>query len=170
INADFSGTVGGDGNIFGALKLGAHSVRTLAAWAGYPLPAGNGFGLMALEGQFTAKDGVYSLRQTHLAFDSMSLNANLAFDTTADVLGIKGNVTVDKLDLHPYLAPGQSDDTVEAKKARAADPDAPLSLGGLKAAEADLTLVVGALSLPSIKMDHALVNVALHGGVLKADL
>ena len=52
INADFNGTVGNDGKVAGPLKLGAHSVRSLAAWAGHPLPPGNGFGLMALEGQF----------------------------------------------------------------------------------------------------------------------
>jgi len=170
INADFSGTLGNDGNLSGALKLGAHSVRSLAAWAGHPMPPGNGFGLMALEGQFSAADGVYSIRQTHLAFDSMSINANLSIDTKPDVLALKGNLTIDKLDLHPYLAPGQNDDTVDAKKARTENPDAPLALGGLKAANADVTLVVGALSMPSVKMDHALVNVALHGGVLKADL
>src|SRR5215831_15294080 len=48
INAEFTGQFGGDGNLSGALKLGAHSVRSLAAWLGNPLPAGNGFGLMAL--------------------------------------------------------------------------------------------------------------------------
>jgi AsmA protein len=170
INADFSGTLGAGGNLSGALKLGAHSVRSLANWVGHPLPRGNGFGLLALEGQIVANDGVYTLRQTHLAFDSMSLNANLIIDTKPDILGIKGTATLDRLDLHPYLAPGQADDTVEAAKARAANPDAPLALGGLKAANADLTLVVGALLLPSFKIDHALVNVALHDGVLKADL
>src|SRR5687767_14138179 len=49
INAEFNGTLGADGTISGPLKLGAHSVRSLAAWLGHPLPAGNGFGLMALE-------------------------------------------------------------------------------------------------------------------------
>ncbi len=170
INADFSGTLGAGGNMSGALKLGAHSVRSLAAWVGHPLPRGNGFGLVALEGQIVANDGVYTLRQTHLAFDSMSLNGNLIIDTKPKILAIKGNATLDRLDVHPYLAPGQADDTVEAAKARAANPDAPLALGGLKAANADLTLIVGALVLPSFKIDHALINVALHDGVLKADL
>jgi len=170
INADFSGTLGGDGNVSGALKLGARSVRSLAAWVGHPMPPGNGFGLMALEGQFTAHDGVYAIRQTHLAFDSMSINANLSFDTNPKVIAIKGNVTLDKLDLHPYLAPGQSDDTVEAAKVKAATADPPLEFGGLKAANADLQLVVGALTMPGVKMDHAFLNVALHDGVMKADL
>src|SRR4030095_247045 len=32
INAEFTGQFGGDGSLSGALKLGAHSVRSLAAW------------------------------------------------------------------------------------------------------------------------------------------
>src|SRR5688572_12207791 len=70
VNAKFQGTLGKDGAISGPISLGAHSVRSLAAWLGNPLPPGNGFGLLALEGQFVAGDGVYSLRQAQLRFDS----------------------------------------------------------------------------------------------------
>jgi AsmA protein len=170
INAEFNGSIGRDGAISGPLKLGAHSVRSLAAWLGNPLPAGNGFGLMALEGQFSAADGVYSLRQTQIRFDSMSMSANLSFDTKPAVLLIKGSVTLDRLDLNPYLAPGAEIDTVEAAKAKAANPDAPLSLGGLKAVDAEVTMVVGSMLLPGFKLDHGVVEAALKGGVLKADL
>ena len=172
INAEFNGTLGADGTISGPLKLGAHSVRSLAAWLGHPLPAGNGFGLMALEGQFVAADGVYSLRQAQIRFDSMSMNASLSFDTKPAVMAIKGNVTLDRLDLNPYLAPGTETDTVEAAKAAkaAANPDAPLSLGGLKAVDADVTMVVGQMLLPGFKLDHGVVDATLKGGVLKADL
>lgn len=170
INAKFQGTLGKDGAISGPLSLGAHSVRSLAAWLGHPMPPGNGFGLVALEGQFLAADGVYSLRQTQIRFDSMSMNANLAFDTKPDVMTIKGNVTLDRLDLNPYLAPGTETDTFEAAKVKTANPDAPLSLGGLKAVDADLTLVVGQMLLPGFRLDHGVVEAGLKGGVLKAEL
>jgi AsmA protein len=170
INAVFDGTVGREGNLSGALKLGTSSLRALAAWVGHPLPPGNGFGLAALEGQFTAMDGVYSLRQTQLRFDSMNMNTNLSFDTKPEVLTIKGNVTLDRLDLHPYLAPGAESDTVEAAKAKAANPDAPLALGGLKAVDAEVTLVVGQMVLPGFKLDHGVVEANLKGGTLKAEL
>jgi AsmA protein len=174
INAKFEGTLGKGGAISGPLNLGAHSVRSLAAWLGHPLPPGNGFGLVALEGQFTASDGVYSLRQTQIRFDTMSMNANLSFDTNPDVLLIKGNVTLDRLDLNPYLAAGTQTDTVEAAKAAAkakqANEDPPLSLGGLKAVDADVQLVVGSMLLPGFKLDHGMVQADLKGGVLKAEL
>jgi AsmA protein len=170
VNAKFQGTLGKDGAISGPISLGAHSVRSLAAWLGHPLPAGNGFGLLALEGQFVAGDGVYSLRQAQLRFDSMSMNASLSFDTKPDVLAIKGQVTLDRLDLNPYLAPGAETDTVEAAKAKTANPDAPLSLGGLKAVDADVMMVVGQMLLPGFKLDHGVVDASLKGGILKADL
>jgi AsmA protein len=171
INADFTGSLGTEGRISGALKMGAHSVRSFAAWTGHPMPPGNGFGLMAMEGQFSVHDGVYTLRQTHLAFDSMSLNADISLDTNPDVLAIKGMVTIDRLDVNPYLAPGKETDTVKANKAKAAaDSGVPLELGWLKAANADLKLVLGGLVLPNFKIDQAIVDVALKNGVLKADL
>jgi len=170
INAEFTGQFGGDGNLSGALKLGAHSVRSLAAWLGNPLPAGNGFGLMALEGQFSARDGVYALRQTHLAFDQMNLNGDIALDTNPEVLTVKGHLAIDRLNTHPYLAPGAENDTVKAAKAKAANPDAPLSLSGLKAVNADLMLQVGELLLPQLKLNQAVVKATLENGVLKADM
>jgi AsmA protein len=174
INAKFEGTLGKDGAISGPLELGAHSVRSLAAWLGHPLPPGNGFGLVALTGQFTATDGVYSLRQTQIRFDSMSMTANLAFDTKPEVMLIKGNVTLDRLDLNPYLAAGTETDSVEAAKAAAkakqANEDAPLSLGGLKTVDADVQLVVGSMLMPGFKLDHGMVQADLKGGVLKAEL
>jgi len=174
INAKFEGTLGKDGAISGPLELGAHSVRSLAAWLGHPLPPGNGFGLVALNGQFTATDGVYSLRQTQIRFDSMNMTANLSFDTKPEVMLIKGNVTLDRLDLNPYLAAGTETDSVEAAKAAAkakqANEDAPLSLGGLKTMDADVQLVVGSMLMPGFKLDHGMVQADLKGGVLKAEL
>jgi len=169
INAEFEGMVG-RGNVSGALKMGAHSVRSFAAWLGDPLPAGNGFGLVALEGAFAARDGVYSLSHTHLAFDSMNLNGDLSLDTRPRVLLLTGNVTIDRINVEPYLAPGASDDTVLAQKARAANPDAPLALSGLRSIDAQLTLAVGSLVLPHMTLDQTVVKADLSGGVLKAEL
>lgn len=169
INADFEGMVG-RGNISGALKMGAHSVRSFAAWLGHPLPAGNGFGLVALEGTFAARDGVYSLSHTHLAFDSMNLNGDLSLDTRPKVLLLTGSATIDRIDVDPYLAPGASDDTMLAQKARAANPDAPLALSGLRSIDAQVTLAVGSLVLPHMTLDQAVVKADLNDGVLKAEL
>ena len=170
INAEFTGGLGTGESLSGALKLGAHSVRSFAAWLGHPLPPGNGFGLIALEGQFAAREGVYSLSHTHLAFDSMNLNGDVAIDTNPEILTLKGHVTIDRVDINPYLAPGAHDDTVVAAAAKAGQPDAPLALHGLKTVNADLTLVIGGLVLPQVKLDQAVVKVALNGGVLKADM
>ena len=169
INAEFTGQLGSE-NLSGALKLGAHSVRSFAAWLGSPMPPGNGFGLLALEGTFLARDGVYSLSHTHLAFDSMNVNGDISLDTNPKVLTARGHLTIDRLDLNPYLAPGAETDTVKAAKAKAANPDAPFALSGLKAIDADMTLAVGAMVMPHLKLDQAVVKAKLEDGVLKADL
>jgi len=169
INAEFTGQLGAE-NISGALKLGAHSVRSFAAWLGSPMPPGNGFGLLALEGTFTAREGVYSLSHTHLGFDSMNVNGDISLDTNPKVLTARGHLSIDRLDLNPYLAPGTETDTVKAAKAKAANPDAPFALSGLKAVDADLTLAVGGMILPHLKLEQAVVKAKLEDGVLKADL
>jgi AsmA protein len=170
VNAEFTGQIGAEGSLRGALKLGAHSVRSFAAWLGSPMPPGNGFGLLALEGTFTARDGVYSLTHTHLAFDQMNLNGDLRLDTKPETLTLNGQVSIDRLNINPYLAPGAEDDTVKAAKAKTANPDAPLAVSGLKAVNAELTLIVGELDLPEIKLEQAIVKASLDQGLLQADM
>jgi AsmA protein len=101
----------------------------------------------------------------------MNLNGDITLDTNPEVLTLKGGVTIDRVNINPYLAPGAHDDTVAAAAAaKTAQPDAPLALHGLKTVDADLTLVVGGLVLPQVKLDQAVVKVTLNGGVLKADM
>lgn len=170
VNADFAGTLAAEGRLSGALKMGARSVRSFAAWTGHPMPPGNGFGLIAIDGQFSAADGVYSLSHTQLAFDSMSITADVSIDTNGTAPAIKGVVSANKLDITPYLAPGREADTVKAARTQAAaSPDTPLEFGWLKATNAELKLALGALITPSLKLDQAVVSVSLKDGVLKAD-
>ena len=126
--------------------------------------------MVALEGTFAARDGVYSLSHAHLAFDSIDLNGEFSIDTRPKKLTLNGSATIDRIDVNPYLAPGQSDDTVIAQKARAANPDAPLALSGLRSVDAQLTLVLGGLVLPHLKLDQAVVKANLADGVLKAEM
>jgi AsmA protein len=170
MNADFNGSLGTEGHLSGALKLGARSVRSFAAWMGHPMPPGNGFGLIAIDGQFSADDGVYSISHAQVAFDSMNMGTDISIDTKGTVPSIKGIVSTNKLDITPYLAPGREIDTVKATRANAAAArDTPLEFGWLKAANADMKLVVGELVTPALKLDQVVMGVALKNGVLKAD-
>ena len=54
----------------------------------------------AIEGTFAARDGVYSLSHTHLAFDSMNVNGDVSLDTNPKVLTVRGHLAVDRLDLN----------------------------------------------------------------------
>lgn len=168
VNADFTGRIDSPGAFSGNLKLGARSLRGVAAWTGHPMPPGNGFGLIAMESGIAAKDRVYSLTKASVAFDGMKMNGDISLDLKPQVPALKALLTVDHLDVKPYLAPGTTEDTLKA--AKDTNPDAKLALGGLKAVNADLNLTIGPLTLPSLKLDRAAILVDLRDGVLKTDL
>ncbi len=170
-NMDFDGTFAKSGRIAGNLKMGAKSLREFASWAGHPLPIGNGFGLVALEGSVVMGDGVITLSGAQIAMDSMHISGNLSLDTNPDVPVAKAVIAIDRLDINPYLAPGASEDTLKAIRAKdAASPDTPLPLKGLNTVEADLKLNVGQLAVEDLKIDRTMITVALHKGVLNAKL
>lgn len=163
----FSGQMDTPGSMTGNLKIDAKSLRQLAAWAGRPLPPGNGFGAVSIEAAISAKDGVYSLTNAKIALDGMNLAGDLAVDMNGKVAGLKGTLTIDHVNVTPYLAPGTSQDLAAAA---APTPDTPLALGGLKGLDGDLALSVNDLVLPDFKLDRASLVAKLQGGVLKSDV
>jgi AsmA protein len=168
VNADFAGRMGVGGTLDGKLSLNAPSLRRLAGWAGHKLPPGNGFGAVTVAAAVSAKGGVYTLSNAQIALDQMKLAGVVAIDARADTPVLNGALTVDKVDARPYLAPGNSEDV--AKAAKAPDSNAPLSLGALKSADADLKLAVGGLVLPDFALDRAAIVALLKKGILQAQL
>lgn len=164
----FSGQMDTPGSMTGNLKIDAKSLRQLAAWADEPLPPGNGFGAISIESGIAAKEGVYSLSNAKIALDGMKLAGDLAIDINANVPALKGTLTIDRVNLTPYLAPGTSQDltAAEAQTTR----DTPLALGGLKGLDGDLALTIDGLVLPDFKLDRASIVAKLQAGVLKSEL
>ena len=163
----FSGTMDTPSSMIGNLKIDAKSLRQLAAWAGEPLPPGNGFGAVSIESSISARDGVYSLTTAKIALDGMKLAGDLAIDMNASVPALKGTLTIDHVNITPYLAPGTSQDLAAAEATTTRDT--PLALGGLKGFDCDLALTIGSLALPDVKLDRASIVAKLRGGVLSSD-
>jgi len=168
VNTDFAGRLAAGGTIDGNISLNAPSLRRLAAWAGHPLPPGNGFGAITLTAVVAGKNDVYTLSNANIALDRMKLAGTLAIDTRPEVPALNGSLTVDRVDARPYLAPGGADDV--AKATTAPDANAPLALGALKNADADLKLSVGGLVLPDFAIDRAAIVALLKKGILQAQL
>jgi AsmA protein len=166
-NAAFIGRLQIPGSLTGNLTLNTRSLRELAAWTGQNLPPGNGFGATTIEAAVAAKDEVFTLSKAAISFDGMTLDGEVAIDTKPVSPALRGTLAIDHLNVIPYLTPGTSKDVASA--AATANPDTPLAFDRLKGVEADLSLTIGALTLPEIKLDKVALNAALHGGVLKAE-
>jgi AsmA protein len=167
-SAGFTGRLQAAGSVTGDLKLKARSLRELAAWLERPLPPGNGLGAITINATFTGSQMAASFTKAAVSLDGMTLTGDFSLDTNAQVPTIKGTLAVDHLNLAPYMAPSSGKDAKSA--ATSVSRDTPLALGGLKGIDGDLILTAGAISLPDIRIDRAVVDAALHGGVLKANL
>lgn len=161
------------GAINGHLNMSADSARKLAAWAGSPLPEGEGFGPLKVKGVFAVAGNDISFRDAAVSLDNMNGNGDIAVNTAGRVPAIKGAIALDRLDVNPYMGAAGS---AQAKPAAApVGPgagwsDAPINVAGLKAINADLNLTVGEFLVQRIKMGKSALALKLNNGLLSADL
>jgi AsmA protein len=164
LNLHFDGTVTGATQSSGVVKLSGPSLRALIKGAGAAAPGVTGLGAFSLEGGISSQDRVYSLKDAKLALDDIKASVDLAVDMKGTVPAIKGTIALDRLDAGSYMtgksqAGGTSGWSTE-----------PLSLAGLKLADADVDISADTLSVGTFTVSRGKMNVALHGGALTADL
>ncbi len=170
----------------GEIDLDVPSIRNLASWTGNPLDApGEGLGPLKIKGKIDATDKIFAFTDAGIGLDAM----NATGDLTADIGGkrpyLKGRLDVDKIDLNTYMPPAQDGQAAPSGAASgstgAAAPggeqagpgewsDEPLALDGLKAANVDFALTVGAIEIQKIKVGRSALVVALKDGLLNLDL
>lgn len=162
----------------GDLDLAIPSLRGLVLWTtGKPLDmAGSGLGPFSLKGKLAAGGTKVALAQAAIGLDAIKATGDFAVDTGGQRPSLKGKLDVDALDLNPYLPPEQSAKTngnapAPASKSGKSDwSDAPIDASGLKAADVDFALTVGAITVQQIKIGKSALHLALNGGRLNADL
>ena len=179
--------------IEGDLDLNVPSIRDLAAWTGNPLDApGEGLGPLRIKGRIDATDKVFSFSQASIALDEMTASGDLMADIGGKVPYLNGRLDVDHIDLNTYLPPpeegqaaggqasggqasggGTSGGQASTDQA-AAGPgewsDEPIALEGLKAANVDFALSVGAIKVQKMEIGRSALTVALKDGLLNLDL
>lgn len=169
----------------GKVELDVPSVRNLAAWAGSPLPKGQGFGPLAITGKVKGTNEAATFSDADISFDGMKATGTLSVVTSRSRPYLKGNLALDRLDTNVYLgetavapdgqtggsgapagpaAGGQTDDS------RNGWSTAPIDLSGLKAIDMDFALQVGELLVQKLTIGETALNLKLSGGVLNADL
>ncbi|NIJ41874.1 AsmA protein [Parvibaculum indicum] len=166
-----------DGLAFGGdVSLDVPSVRELAAWAGNPMPAGNGFGKLSITGKATGAQDRYSFKNAKIAFDGMNAEGNLDVRTGGARPRIGGDLSVDKIDVNTYSAGGAGSGGASSGGASSGGggdagwSTAPMDFSALKSVDADLDLKAGKILVQAIEIGESAVNVKLNNGVLNANL
>jgi AsmA protein len=165
-----------DGLAFaGDVKLDVTSVRELAAWAGSPMPAGDGFGPLALAGKASGSGDSYRFSDAQIAFDGMNATGNLTVDTGGARPSLKGNLDVDRIDANTYLGDGATGGGAGSGSGGGASGDEgwstePIDLTGLKAVDADFDFSTKEILFQQIKIADSALKLRLSNGVLNANL
>ena len=164
LNLHFDGTVIGATENSGTVQMSGPSLRELVKGAaGADVKAG-GLGAFTFAGAVASKDRVYALKHGEASLDGMHATLDLAVDMNGLVPALKGNVSLDHLNLASYMVAGK--------------PAAPpkgwsterLSLTGLKDANADIGLNVGSLTLGNFVLSQTAGHLNLQDGKLAAGL
>ncbi len=183
INFSFvgSGAAAPTPKLDGNADLAIPSLRNLAAWAGRPMPAGNGFGPLAIKGKVAIVGRKYTFSDASVAFDAIKGNGGIQFDDSGAKPYLKGSLQVGDLNLNPYVGASSG------AKAQAASPAGPASGGGtagaeqgwstapidsgpLKVADADFFLGADTIEYHNIKIGKSALILHLKDGRLTADL
>jgi AsmA protein len=175
LNTSYEGTLKLiDGLAFsGAVDLDVSSVRDLAAWTGNAMPAGEGFGPLAISGKASGTDNLYRFSGAKIAFDGMNATGDLSVGTGGARPNIKGELTVDRIDVNAYLADGGESSGTGGDGGASGDEGwstAPIDLSGLKAADADFTFSAGEILFQKLKIGESALKLKLANGVLNANL
>jgi AsmA protein len=184
INFEFTGTGVGAPTLKldGDADLNIPSVRGLAAWAGQPMPAGNGFGLLAIKGKVAIAGPKYAFGNAAIAFDAIKGNGGIEFDNGGAKPYIKGSLQLDDLNLNPYIggttgsaaapAPASSVASGGGAPANAEQgwSTTPIDTSGLKVADADFFLGANSIEYHNVKIGKSALILRLKDARLTADL
>ncbi len=174
IRATYAGTLKAlDGVAFaGDVELNVSSVRALAAWAGSPMPDGEGFGALALSGKASGAGDTYRFSDAKIGFDGMNATGNLTVNTGGARPNVRGALAVDRIDVNTYLA-DSGKGAGGGGSGGAGDSEwsnAPIDLSGLKAIDADFDFSTQEILFQQIKIGESALKLKLANGLLNANL
>lgn len=161
VQASFKGALTLNGPASGALKFDAPSLRKLAAWRGRGLPNVGGLGPLSIQAKLDRTNTGYTLSNLKLTFDDTTVTGALTVDNSETTSLLKGELSLDRLDVDPYILPPG------AKPWRGAGWDnSAFDLSLLSLFDADLTLDIGSLNIRSLTVQNVKLPIALKSGVL----
>jgi AsmA protein len=174
IDLGFDGTIpaGESLRYIGQLTANIPSIRNLAAFAGSPLPAGDGLESFAFAGQLRGGLSDISLDASgsggRIRLDDIAATGRVAADLSGLRPAITGTLNVPELDVTRYIP--VAPDTGEVASGVPPWSSEPIDLSALAAADADLSLTVGRLQVQEIEISDAALDVSLVNSRLEANL
>jgi AsmA protein len=131
------------------------------------LPGDNGFGALAISGTLNAVPARIVFDNVRLALDGMNGTGDVTLTTGARPYA-KASLSLDRLDLNPYLGGGSGPRSTGG--AIAPWSDEAIDASALKAIDADLAFAVDALNVGGLRIGRSVLDFALSGGKLRANL
>ncbi|HLN23189.1 MAG TPA: AsmA family protein [Patescibacteria group bacterium] len=168
----------GDGDI----DVATPSVRSLVGWAtGAPLTMpGNGLGPLSIKSHAAVAGHRVNLTNVQFGLDAIKANGDMEVDSDGLRPTLKGRVAIDALDLTPYLPPEQPAAPAKPGDSPAAGAPAsgtssgwstaPIDVSGMRAADVDLAMSAGSITLRKIKTGKGVLGLVLTNGRLIATL
>lgn len=159
----------------GNVDLSVPSVRELAKWVGNPMPAGGGFGPLAIKGVANGSGNSYSFSKAEIGFDGMNATGNMKVTTGGARPRLTGQLAFDKIDVNTYLA-GETGGASGGSASGATGggdggwSNEPIDLSGLKAVDADLALSASEILVQKIRIGASALHLALNSGMLNVSL
>ena len=174
----------GELGLQGQLGLAIPSIRELAAWTGNPLDfPGEGLGPFNLEGVLEMMGAKVALTEAKLSIDEISGEGLFSVDGRGAKPMIKAELTVDQLNLNPYLPPesgeaqaGTGGGAATGGSGASSDgaggdwSDEPIDVSALGALDADLAFNAGGIQFQNVKIGQSSLAVLLKDSKLTAEL
>ncbi|GAA0562568.1 AsmA family protein [Rhizomicrobium electricum] len=166
MHAAVKGIMTPDGTTTGDIKLETSNFRDLAAWYGTKLPVG-GLGKLALAARIENKDKVTTFDGLKIVLDGQTMSGRLAVDSRATVPVLDGALTVDHLDLNPYLFGGRHEPSAPKENGWSKKP---ISVALIKEFNGRLALTTGALRVQGLHLGRTVLRIETQDGLLQTFL
>lgn len=166
---DYSGgfSLAGDQPLDGTIELSSDDPRKVLAALGTPLAEGDAFNEIAISGRTTGSIDAPNLEQASITLDDTTATGKIGADLRGERPRLVADLTMDRLDLTPFLGTGSQQADTEPSLNEDWD-DTPLDLAVLNMFNATITVAAGEVVMDQITLNDALLNTRLDDGRLSA--
>ena len=163
LKLDGAGELGG-GPMSGAVDVRGPSLRGLAKVVGKPLAAGPGLGPFSVKGRLEKAGPLVRLSAARLALDHLTADGEISIDTSKATPAVTGDIHVPILNMNPYLGPDVP------LRLDVPWPSTPISLAGLRAFDADLTVSADAVQFRRLHLTNTALRAVVTDGTARVVL